>query len=578
MKQTSKETNALLVVRQALEADALLRSVWDEHPDQTRVRPSRPPVANLANATAIVAMMARRSYGKSTLLNALIRRHLLFTHRHEATSFPIYMTGADADLGEIRFADGRKEKMTEVSATTVKAATAKFTFGRRKNINTIGAEQLCLALQDWPLPQGLTLIDLAGFDDSVVLDGESPQLQGDDDARAARRLRERALDDADAVIFVLRPKVFLGELEKNALAEIFREKGPRGVIPVFNIEVYEEPDEHPDALVQRFRAAVQEACVQDAETRYARFLKELGIDGEQAIAPVMVAALPALLRPEVHAFGLDELQRLLHTLSRGERGLASDVRPFGAGRVIEAARAYVEALYRARTRFEAETRHRERQKNQTEGAKKAWKSFLSEEASSAATALGNVYFGFAETAFKSWAETPGSFWETVDRLNRQLDHAASAAVALVVKEQTAEYRRQFDDRGSGVDPQLHQALQRVYQPRTHTVLAHAPDVGFLDELLGNGKAMRLAKWKEFVDDVEWEVNRSRSHWEEQIDAIRDALEAHLPAPPREPPVEVVPCSIATSADILEEAIHMLRGTQAWNNEAFQHGLKGIGAT
>jgi hypothetical protein len=372
--------------------------------------------------------------------------------------------------------------------------------------------------------------------------------------------------------------VFLGELEKNALAEIFREKGPRGVIPVFNIEIYEKPDEHPDALVQRFRAALSDACVRDAGTRYARFLNELAIDPDQAIAPVMVAALPALQRSEVHAFGLNELRELLETLSRAEGGLASDIRPFGGGRVIHAARVHAESLYRARTRFETEIQQQQRQKTRAREDYEAWKLFLSDEASSASTALGSVYFKHAKSAFESWLETPGSFWETVQSLNRQLDHAASTAVAHVVKEQCAVYRAQFDARGSGVNPLLHQALQRVYQPRTHTVLPHKPDVGFLDELFGNPKAIRQAAWKKFVEDVEWEVNRTRSHWDEKVEAIRDALEANLPAPPKNPPVEVSPCSVSTSAEILEEAIQMLCGTHYWENAAFQHGLKGIGAT
>lgn len=553
------------------DADDVMSEVWSGHPGFAADRPARRPLTTLDDPAIKIAMLARRSYGKSTLLNGLLNRRLLFTNRKQANSFPIYLLKAEADRGEILHAGGRKERIA-VDADAIEAATKQFGTGRNINPRTVGVENLTLGMRDWPLPSELTLIDLAGFDDSVELD---PAAGGDaleTLRREGARLRNVALAEADAVIFVLRSQIALGQLERTILAEIYRSKGPCGVIPVFNIEVALDPGATVDDVRAAAAAAFSRPCVADAQAAYARFLSEVGIDPARSVRPIEVAALPAMLRPDAGDFGIAPLKAQLAAACTAPDSLDRTSRCFSAGRVLQQANRRARALGSARMQYEQLVKANTEIAARNQAAVRSWNDYLQSEAEDATIELCDTFASEAIAAFKIWVEEPGSYWQTHDRLNVALNAAEDRAAAATIQARISAWKAAFDERGEGVKPQLLQALQRAYAKRYHTVLSHDPNIGFWDQFWGRANDMAKAGWKAFCEDVDDEIAMTRGHWASHVDDVRSALEANLPPPPREVLNELPPCPVKLSAAAFGEAFEALDAAMAWGSPSFREGL------
>lgn len=559
------------VMGAAAAADQQLAKLW-MLPAWAVYRLDRAPISHFDRAAVKVAILARRSYGKTTLLNGLTNRDLLFAHWTQATSFPAYIHPGVSDAGVLKFDDGHVESV-DVTREALAAVCAQFTKGRTINERTIGVNRLDLALANWPLPTNMSLIDLAGYDDSFEFGAEEGRRTPI--AERAAALREEALEDADGVIVVLRPTQFLGEMERAMLTAIFERKGPRGVLPVLNIEV-EVDDDIPDhEILENYRVAVVAPRVDDARRRYADFLVEIGIDPEDTWQPVCVSALAALTRQHLGDFGLKELHEALALLSAGPRSLAMTSRLYSGARHLQSCVDALAALVGAQRDYEARCEENARVAARNRAEAESWAREVAEESRSIVNEVASDFYSTAFERMKEWCSEPGTFWETYRDLNARFDRAAQAAAASIVEERMKHYRRVADQDGAAVNPLLYQELKRHLSPRRHLILSHKPNVGFLDELFGNPAAIRAAAWEAFINDAEYEADRTRDAFLEAQEAIEKSLTAYLPKPTPLPQIPLGAPPSPLSAATLSDALLELESGLGQRNRDFQQGRESV---
>ena len=561
------------MLRRVGQADRLLGPLWQERHELVGYRPWGAALSQFDRLSVRIAVMARRSYGKSTMLNALLGRELLFTSRRQANSFPIHIGTGVTDSAEVVFDDGRRECLASVDLEHMKEATAQFERARQVNPRIRGAQRLNLSLGGWTLPPELTLIDLAGFDDSFEesVNSDSTEVRAEAetvDVAAARRWREEVLEQCDAVIFVLRPKVFLGDLERRALTAIFKAKGPGGVIPVFNIEVYETGDD--TEIREAAKLAANDLCVDDARERYRRFLRSIHIDPDTAIEPIPIAALPAMQRPQAGDFGLADLRTLLAAFCQPGSLRLAFARNFAAGRALRRSYDLLVSVHEARALYESVLEANRALKRDAAAAARRRLKKCEDLAASSVRDLCNVYRRRSEKAFERWLDSHWSWWDFVPQLRTALDKAAADAIAVEVADCVNAASSAFKSHGEP-SPRLRQAMQRIYAPRSHSCSVFRPNITIWDKLWDNLSAKRQAAKDSQIRDFHLEMDMTTQEWAERVDRVCSAFENHAPPLPQPQPLELPSPGTELDADELAAATVELRLALAWQEPFFQLG-------
>lgn len=137
----------------------------------------------LRNCTYVIAIAGPSRVGKSTLLNALLRRNVSPIGRFPTTAVALMALAAEKDQTEIEFHDGKR-----VTGPATAEFIADYAHQDNNPRNRKAVRLVCVRLVSEPLERGIALVDAPGLHDA------SPEI---------RAQTKETLHRADAFVYVL---------------------------------------------------------------------------------------------------------------------------------------------------------------------------------------------------------------------------------------------------------------------------------------------------------------------------------------------------------------------------------------
>jgi hypothetical protein len=282
----------------------------------------RAAAEHLRGGPARVVFGGHFSCGKSTLLNALIRRRLLPSSMFPETGVPCWLQAgpvdsavAIGDAGPVPLSVDRDAIGREVSLLDDRQQV-------RAHIRAV--HRVEIRLRDADLPPGAVWLDSPGInDDSLGADG-------------GPGVTERAsaiADAADVLCWVVPSHHAFSLIEQEFLAEYLRRHPPGGLVFVVNVFL----DEDDEACWRDFLAGSDARGIRN---RLDRMVDELIGDPRDGLPqprpPFVFAAARAALRVDPEGFGLAHLRALLREAHDGSAWIAAVRRELAADAITQA--------------------------------------------------------------------------------------------------------------------------------------------------------------------------------------------------------------------------------------------------
>lgn len=170
----------------------------------------------LRASSYMVAIVGPQRVGKSTLVNALLGIDVSPVADYPTTAVPLLFESGERPEAEIVFADGEHKTVVATSK-----ALRPYAAHQENDANSKGIRVIRVTLPNDVLARGVSLVDTPGLHDASAV---------------VRQVTKAAIDNADAILFVLDaslgPKFKLGQAEIEDLASLQNSK--ERVIVVLN--------------------------------------------------------------------------------------------------------------------------------------------------------------------------------------------------------------------------------------------------------------------------------------------------------------------------------------------------------
>jgi predicted GTPase len=406
------------------------------------------------------------SSGKSTLINALLRRSLLPTAKIPETGTLCRIQAGVEDKAEVISQAGSRSIPFTTEAIAAYVSLIDRATGESK-AQVLGTKEIRLQVTHSNIPKGQIILDSPGIDDSGVMD-----------ARAAQ-----AASRSDVLVWILRSNHILSESEQDFLATYIARRGPHQLIFVLNAYLDEDTAE---AWHEFHNSELQP---------YLNKIRDFCVEHQLPVKKVVVISARAFAKYDILEFGGMQLVNLLLNYSHPTKTavLLARISRFQHGlmllqqrleqRLAEEMMAYETAKTRAE--IAAKTRLDKIQKSLNavqRAAKFQMDSWLSQRALEKATE------DLAETITSETLNREGQHSEDVNQAFRhQVEKGVEKIVTAIVSTTQREQIRCDTNR-------LRQALLKQVKPASVTIDVPNTDVSGSALAVGAAAGAAAGAW------------------------------------------------------------------------------------